>query len=163
MKTAFRITGIDHDYQELFRLNQEELTKMGAVKMVADQEPGFPCRVSLEDAKVGEEVLLFQYEHHKAHSPYRASGPIFIRKHAKSAQLETNEIPKMVEHRHLSLRAYDQNGMMLQAETLHGERLRDTIEAIFANQEATYIQVHNAGPGCYNCQVNRVWFWPSSI
>jgi hypothetical protein len=32
---------------------------------------GFPCRVSLVDAEIGESVLLVNYEHLPAASPYR--------------------------------------------------------------------------------------------
>ncbi|MCB0631443.1 MAG: DUF1203 domain-containing protein [Lewinella sp.] len=29
--------------------------------------------------------------------------------------------------------------------------METAIQEIFADERAEYIQVHNAGPGCYNC------------
>ncbi len=61
----------------------------------------------------------------------------------------------MLIHRFLSLRSYDVNGMMIDAGTIEGKILEDTIQEIFENENVSYIQVHNAKPGCYNCQINR--------
>ena len=55
-----------------------------------------------------------------------------------------------------SLRIYDKNGMMIDVKTLEGNEIRKEIESIFSNDLANYIQIHNANPGCYNCQVNRM-------
>ena len=120
------------------------------------KNPGFPCRVSLEDAEIGEEVILFSYEHHAVDSPYRSKGPIFIRKKAQTANLKINEIPSILTHRLLSLRIYDINGMMINAITINGGTIKEAIQDIFQNNVAQYIQVHNASPGCYNCQINRI-------
>ncbi len=79
-----------------------ELEKIGATKMIVDEFPGFPCRVSLQALNFGEEVILLSYKHHKTNSPYQASGSIFVRKVAKTAILDINEIPKMFNHRLLS-------------------------------------------------------------
>lgn len=156
MKSDFKITAIDNTFNHLFSLDEVTLNEMGVVKMVVDSKPGFPCRVSLQDAEVGEEVILLSYQHHNTPSPYQASGPLFVRKNAQRAELSTNEIPKMLRHRLLSIRAYDRNGMMLNANTIKGEIIEDTIQDMFANPLIAYLHVHNSGPGCYNCQVNRV-------
>ena len=124
--------------------------------MIVNEKPGFPCRVSLEDANIGEEVILFPFKHHNVNSPYQSSGAIFIRKNARAAQLEINEIPTMLEHRLLSLRIYDGDGMMVDGRTVEGNILGKEIENVFENELVKYIQIHNASPGCYNCQVNRV-------
>ncbi|MCI2228838.1 DUF1203 domain-containing protein [Polaribacter sp. MSW13] len=140
----------------MFNLSQEELSEKGIVKMVVDEKPGYPCRVTLEDVEIGEEVLLFPFQHHITNSPYQSSGPIFVRKNAKSPNLSINEIPEMLLHRLLSLRVYDNKGMMIEAKTIDGEKLKNEIEVIFNNKSANYIQIHNSSPGCYNCQVNRM-------
>lgn len=156
MNLNFTISAIENIYNHLFSLDETDLFAQGGIRMIVDEMPGTPCRVSLEDAEVGEEVILFPYQHHNTQSPYQASGPIFIRKDAKSPTLKENEIPKMLRHRLLSLRVYDVNGMMIDATTTQGENLKNEIEVIFNNLEANFIHVHNAGPGCYNCRVDRV-------
>lgn len=157
MNYDFIISGIkQNEVQHLFKLNEKELQGRGIFKIKVDEQPGFPCRVSLEDATIGEEILAFNYEHHKANSPYRSSGPVFVRIGIDEASLKQNEIPKMLEHRYLSLRAYDNEGMMIDATTIEGKTLKDTIQRIFGNEKVKYIQVHNAKPGCYNCQIDRI-------
>ncbi len=155
MSDNFKISAVNNTFNHLFDLSEKELLTKGAIKMIVDEKPGYPCRVSLEDAEIGEEVVLFPYRHHTTDSPYQASGPIFARKNAKKADLVINEIPKMLLHRLLSLRIYDDRGMMIAAKTLMGEQLKDGITALFNDKLAKYIQIHNAGPGCYNCQVDR--------
>ena len=156
MDINFRISAIGQDFQNLFDMNELELEEIGAKRMIVDEKPGFTCRVSLEDANIGEEVILFYYEHHKVKSPYKASGPIFIRKNTIKADLAVNEIPSLLNHRLLSLRIYNGDGMMIDAKTIKGNILRKEILQVFRNKNAKYIQVHNAGPGCYNCQINRL-------
>ena len=78
-----------------------------------------------------------------------------MRKNAKTAALKTNDIPLMLNHRFLSLRIYEAGGMMIDARTVEGNILKKEIQDIFSNKNAAYIQVHNAGPGCFNCQINR--------
>ena len=46
-------------------------------EVTADAHPGYPCRLSLEDATVGETLYALSYEHQAAQNPYRASGPYF--------------------------------------------------------------------------------------
>lgn len=156
MNINFKIVAIENNYNHLFDLTKEELVVKGVIKMVVDVKPGYPCRVSLKDAEIGEDVILFPFKHHLTNSPYQASGPIFVRKNAKIVDLKVNEIPKMLFMRLQSLRIYNEKGIMIDAKTLEGKNIRKEIELIFKNKQASYIQIHNANPGCYNCQVNRV-------
>lgn len=157
MTTNFRLKSLeDSEFANIFELDNLELEKIGAVRMTVDEFPGFPCRVSLQDAQIGEEVILLPYQHHKTTSPYQANGPIFVRKVAKTAALDTNEIPEMFNHRLLSLRGFDKNGMMKDASVTEGQNLREQIVQTFKNEDIKYIHIHNAKPGCYNCVVERV-------
>jgi hypothetical protein len=157
MSTNFKIKSLqDSEFTAFFALNNADLEKMGAIRMMVDVFPGFPCRVSLEDAEIGEEVILLSYQHNKTNSPYQANGPIFVRKTAKTADLTMNEVPKMFNHRLLSLRGFDKNGIMQTATVIEGQNLSAQITAIFEQENIHYIHIHNAKPGCYNCVVERV-------
>ena len=157
MNTEFKIKEIAIDkVAHLFELNSKELEKREIHTIIADSNPGFPCRVSLKEANIGEKIFAFNYQHHDVRSPYRASGPIFVRENAIPANLNTNEIPEILEHRLLSVRAYDRKAMMIDAKTVKGEHLRPTIHELFSNGEIAYLQVHNSSHGCYNCQIDRV-------
>ncbi len=157
MTNNFQIRSLQNEeFSELFSLSDTELSKRGAIRMIVDEKPGFPCRVSLEDAEIGEEVILLNHPHHKVNSPYQSNGPIFVRKIAKTADLEINEIPYMLVHRLLSLRGFNNQGMMIAATVTEGNGLRETLNKIFENQEVSYVHIHNAKPGCYNCVAIRV-------
>jgi hypothetical protein len=136
-------------------MSDAELEAIGMRRMVVDEKPGFPCRVSLADAEVGETVLLLPFVHHDVPSPYRASGPIFVRSGAGTATPAVGEIPLMFRHRLLSVRAYDAGAMMVGAEVVKGSELETSIGHLFAQPRVSYLHVHNASPGCYNCRVVR--------
>ena len=142
-------------FAPLFDLSDEELAARGARRMVVDESPGFPCRVSLADAAVGETVILLPFTHHDVSSPYRASGPIFVRRDVETATPAVNEIPAMFRHRLLSLRAYDAAAMMVDAAVVEGGDLEGAISRLFADDLVRYVDIHNARPGCFNCRVVR--------
>ena len=157
MNASFQLVALPHEqFAPLFERSDRELHAMGARRMVVDSKPGFPCRVSLADADVGETVLLVSFTHHDVPSPYRASGPIFVRHGAKTAHPDVDEVPAMFRHRRLSIRGYDQAAMMVAAEVVQGDQLEAVIRGLFDSEHVTYLHVHNAGPGCYNCMVKRV-------
>lgn len=157
MKMDFKLIALEgSNFVDFFKLDNLKLKEMGAKRMIVDEVPGFPCRVSLQDAELGEEIILFSFQYHKANSPYQATGPIFVRKIAKTAKLEINEIPRMFNHRLLSLRGYNSEGFMKEAIIIGGKNLREQIVQIFKNDNINYIHIHNAKPGCFNCKVIRV-------
>jgi hypothetical protein len=156
MKSAFRIVGLPlQEFAPLFSLNETQLARKGAHRLIADKKPGFPCRVSLQDAEPGEAVVLLSYAHHAIESPYRASGPIFVRESADEVALAPGEIPAVLPTRLLSMRGYDESGMMLSANVVEGREIKAQIENCFADPRINYIHLHNAGPGCYSCRVER--------
>ena len=158
MTHNFQIKSLqDQEFAHFFELTNHELDKLGIVRSTVDKKPGYPCRVSLEDAEVGEEVLLLTYQHHKTVSPYQSSGPIFVRKNAVRAMLGINVVPKMLEHRLLSIRGYNDSGIMKEASVSEGHDLKDILIKIFHNQEINYVHIHNAKAGCYNCVAERVY------
>ena|SRR5216684_2773906 len=157
MKSSFRITGLPlTNFAPLFALNENDLAKKRARRLIVDARPGFPCRVSLRDAEIGERVILLPFAHQPVDSPYRSSGPIFGREKAEELLLSPNEIPEVVRNRLLSVRAYDEDGMMLDAAVTPGSELEPRIESLFANSRVSYLHLHNAGAGCYSCRVDRV-------
>jgi hypothetical protein len=151
----FIIRAIEDDFNSLFELDDQGLKAQGAIKLSVDEYPGFPCRVSLEDAPMGEEVLLLPYQHHPTASPYQASGPIFVRKNVQQAKLQTNEVPPILQQRHLSVRCYNKDGFMVDALTCKGDQVKQTLNQLFDNPEIAYIHIHNAKQGCYNCMAER--------
>jgi hypothetical protein len=153
---AFQVSALsDQEFAELFSLGEPELRRRGAKQYVADRKPGFPCRVSLEDALPGEAVILVPFVHQPADSPYRASGPIFIRQVARRATPAINDVPELLRLRTLSVRAYDADSLMQDADIVDGRELEALIERFFGNPRVSYLHVHFARPGCYACRIDR--------
>jgi hypothetical protein len=156
MSTEFRFRALAAEpFAALFDYNDAQLQTIGARRLKADTHPGFPCRVSLCDAAIGETVLLLPHTHHDVASPYRAAGPIFVRQHARTAEPKVGEIPALLRERLLSLRAYDDGAVMIAAECGHGRDLEEAIDTLFADERVRYLHVHNARPGCFVCAVER--------
>ena len=142
-------------FQQLFGLDDAELARRGAVRMTADSKPGFPCRITLQDAEAGETLLLLNWRHHDADTPYRADGPIFVRESARQTCASRNAVPEQQRGRLLSVRAYDAAGWMQDAEVVEGVALEALIGRWFDNAAIAYLHVHNARRGCYACRVDR--------
>jgi hypothetical protein len=154
---SFRISSLPvAPFQALFGLSNEELFRRGARRYVADSKPGFPCRVTLADAEPGETLLLLNYEHLSvARSPYRATGPIFVREWAPEETELRDTVPDYLARRILSVRAYDKDGMMLDADVVDGPALAGAIEKMFEDADVDYLHAHFAKRGCYLARIDR--------
>jgi hypothetical protein len=142
-------------FRPLFGLDDAVLQARGIVRQVADGKPGFPCRITLEDAEPGESLLLLRWEHLDVDTPYRASGPIFVRESALATTVLRNAVPEQQRSRLLSVRAYDKDGWMRDAEVVEGAGLPDLLARFFTDAQVAYLHVHNARRGCYACRVDR--------
>lgn len=153
---SFRATGLPlSPFEAFFALGDDELARRSMRRMVADAKPGFPCRITLEDAEPGERLLLLPFEHQDAHSPYRASGPIFVREAAAAPFDRPGVVPPVLRGRLLSLRAYDEAGFIVDAEVVDGNAVEAAIERFFARDDVSYLHVHNAKRGCFACRIDR--------
>ena len=152
----FQITALAADrFEPLFALNDDQLADHLAVRVVADAKPGFPCRVSLEDAEVGEEVLLVNHRHLDAASPFQATHAVYVRKGARQAHPAMDDVPEQLLTRTLSLRAFDDRGMLVTADLAEGRELASTLNCLFALPAASYVHIHYAKPGCYAARADR--------
>jgi len=152
----FRLLGLQAaPFEALFAEADEALRARGIARRRADADTGFPCRVSLEDARKGEELLLLPWRHHAVDSPYQASGPIYVRRGARNAQLAPGEVPPYVTRRLISLRAYDADALMVAAEVVEGHEVGARLSALFEDAQVAYVHLHNARPGCYSCAAVR--------
>ena len=153
---SFQISTLPRDrFEHLFGLGDEELAEAGARRYVADSKPGFPCRVTLQDAEPGERVILVPFQHQSVGSPYQACGPVFVREAAVDTAVIANMVPDLLRTRLLSLRAYDAHDLMIDADVIDGREVEDAIRRLFGDERTRYLHVHFARPGCYACRVDR--------
>ncbi len=153
---SYVITGLPlADFQPLFGLSDAALAERGVLRVRVTDKPGFPCRITLADADPGETVLLLNYEHQGAATPYRSSHAIFVRESATGTARVAGAIPECLAARLLSVRAFDAAGMMVDAEVVEGAALEPLIARMFADPAAAYLHVHNARRGCFAARVDR--------
>jgi hypothetical protein len=153
---SFRITGLPADkFTPFFAMSDTELAAHGAVRCIADaREPGYPCRISLTDSRLGDELILVNYEHHPVASPYRMRFAVYVRK--GETQFDAiDEVPAQLRSRTLAVRAFDDTAMMVGWELIEGRDLKAAIGRLFGDPRATYLHIHFAAPGCYAARVDR--------
>jgi hypothetical protein len=152
---TYRIRGLDpKPFAELFGLPDDALEARGAVRMKVT-DPTFPCRVSLTDRAIGESVLLVNHVSHDVPNPYRASHAIFVTEGAEEAAEYVDEVPPVFKTRVLSLRGFDEDGMMADAILTQPGEADAGIRKLFANPAIETIHAHNATRGCFSARIER--------
>jgi hypothetical protein len=152
---SFVIAGLDPaPFRRLYGVSEEALAAEQVMRMTADAHPGFPCRVTLEDVEPGETVLLLNHEH-LARGPYRSCHAIFVREGAETPARFLDEAPETLTSRLLSVRAFDRDDLMTDADVIDGAGLVPRIVRFFAAPEVAFLHVHNARRGCFAARVDR--------
>jgi hypothetical protein len=152
---SLRIIGLPAaPFAPLFALDDAGLAAQGAVRAVADAPNAYPCRVSLTDAAPGEAVLLVNYEHQPAATPYRSRHAIYVRA-CETTFDAVDAVPEQLRRRILSLRAFDEAGMLVGADLVDGRELESVAERLLADPRAGYLHAHFAKPGCYAARIER--------
>ena len=152
----FQITALDAErFAPLFAMSDRELADHLAVRVTATSSPGFPCRVSLTDAEVGDELILVNHEHQPGASPFQAAHAVYVRKGVRQARPAVGVVPEQLRTRMLSLRAFDDRAMIVGADLVDGEKLGPALEALLADPAAAYVHIHYAKYGCYAARADR--------
>lgn len=150
---SFRITGLPaQPFAHLFGLSEAELARHGAQR---HRGGGLPDRVELRDTTADETVLLINHEHQPADTPYRSRHAIYVREGAGAAFDAINTVPEVLRSRLLSLRAFDADGWMVDADVIDGSAAEALIERLLANAQVDYIHAHFARRGCYAALIRR--------
>ena len=152
---TYRIEGLaPAAFESLFSMTDGELAERNAMRVTADSPSGYPCRVSLQDAAPGDELVLLNYASHDVQTPFRTTYGIYVRKGAETAAY-ADEAPALLQSRTLGLRGFDAEGMLRGALlALPGEA--DTrIRELFERDEIATIHAHNAAYGCFLARIER--------
>lgn len=153
---TFRISALDPSpFAPLFAMTDGELAARRAVRQIATEKPGFPCRVSLADAEPGDELILVNHEHQPGDTPYRAAHAVFVRKGVAQARPAPGEVPEVLSRRALSLRAFDAADMIVAADLVEGTALAPALERLLEDPAAAYVHIHYAKFGCYAARADR--------
>jgi hypothetical protein len=152
---TYTITGLDPTaFSDLFALSDADLERHDAMRVTATSHPGFPCRISLQDADVGETLILLHHVSHSARTPYRSSYAIYVRQVSQASQY-CDALPPIMQGRPIGLRAFDVAGMLRDASLAMPGEADAGIRGLFANPAIAYIHAHNAAHGCFVAQIDR--------
>ena len=152
---TYRIEGLRRaDFAPLFAMNDAELATQNALRVTATG-PGYPCRVSLDDAKPGEQLILLNYTSHDVATPYRSTYAIYVRADADEIAPLIDATPPVFEGRPLGLRAFDAGGMLKNAALALPGQADAKIRELFADDNIAYIHAHNAAHGCFSARIDR--------
>lgn len=153
---GYMIEGLDPaQFADLFGLDDAALAARGARRQVATAKPGFPCRVTLADAEPGETLILANFEHLPVDSPFRSRHAVYVREGAARAARHENEVPAQFSSRTLSVRAFDAEGMMRDADLVEGGVAGTVFERMLADPAVAYLHAHFAKPGCFAGRIDR--------
>jgi hypothetical protein len=153
---SFRVTGLDPElFADLHALPEATLAERGVERVYVTEKPSAPCRITLDDAEIGESVLLLSYDHQPADTPYRQQGPIFVREQGDRFE-GVDVVPPALARRTLSLRGFDARHMMIEAEVVEGADAKAMIDRFFRNPDVAYIHAHYARRGCFAAMVTRI-------
>ena len=115
-----------------------------AKRYVVDGKPGFPDRIELRDAEVGERVILVNHEHLPDAGPFRSRHAIYVIEGATRHYDAVERIPDVLRHRMLSLRAFDAAGMMVDATLVAGNDIESSIGRFFDDPAVAFLHCHYA-------------------
>lgn len=152
----YRIEGLPLDaFAGLFALDDAALAAHGARRVIADAKPGFPCRITLEDAEPGERLILLNHADHDVATPFRNAYAIYVREQATAATVMEDALPPVFAGRAIVLRGYGADGMLKAARLTPGSDAAGPIAELFADSAVAYIHAHNAAAGCFAARIDR--------
>ncbi|GAB3257714.1 DUF1203 domain-containing protein [Chitinimonas naiadis] len=153
---SYRIEGLAPSlFQHLVGLSDAELARHHAQRHPVTEANACPCRITLQDAEVGETVILVNYAHQPAPGPYQSRHAIYVREQALAAAVHVGTVPEQFQRRLLSIRAFDRDHQMVTADVCDGLLAEPLIERCFADPQVAYQHIHFARRGCFAGRVDR--------
>lgn len=153
---TYRIEGLQRGaYADFLDLTDEVLAERNARRVTADAKPGFPCRVTLEDAEPGERLILFNHVSHDVPTPFRSAYAVYVRETAAGPACYVDEPPPVFAGRALGLRGFDSEGMLRGALLALPGEADGKIRTLFDRPEIAEIHAHNAAAGCFAAKIVR--------
>lgn len=153
---TYTITGLEPStFAHLVGRDDDQLAAVGAVRVTATADRGFPCRISLQDARQGETLILLNHVSHEVATPYRSAYAIYIREGAIAPAIFRDQVPPVFEGRPLGLRAFGADHMLKAAALAQPGEADAQIRSLLANPVVAYIDAHNAAHGCFAARIER--------
>ncbi|ABF53992.1 hypothetical protein Sala_2283 [Sphingopyxis alaskensis RB2256] len=152
---TYKISGLSPDlFVPLFAMDDAELAANKARRITATADRGWPCRISLEDAKAGEELILLHHVSHDVETPFRSAYAIYVRQGVETATF-CDALPPAFAGRTMAFRGFGDDGMLVAAKLVPGEDGDAAIRSLFADPAIAYIHAQYATNGCFAARIER--------
>lgn len=152
----YRIQGLARrEFEALIGAKDTDLADRGAVRVIAGADRGWPCRISLQDARAGESLILLNHLSHDVATPYRSAYAIFVREGDCEQAEYVDAVPPVFEGRPIAFRGFSHDGYLRDAGLALPGEADAKIRALFANSDIAYLHAHNAAHGCFSAKVER--------
>lgn len=152
---TYMIEGLAPDrFAPLFAMDDAGLAAINARRVIATADTGFPCRISLQDARAGEQLILLHHVSHDVETPYRSAYAIYVRPGVDAARYR-DELPPVFAGRPIALRAFRADAMLKTATLAPTGEADGAIRDLFADDAIAYIDAHNAAHGCFAARIER--------
>lgn len=153
---TYRIRGLDPaQFAHRFAMEPCALAASLSQRLTTGPDGTYPCRVSLEDAAPGEEILLTNFTNHAVDTPYRNSFAIYVRRKADRAAEFVDRLPPVLRARPIALRGYTAAGLLHRASLALEDDVDAAIRDLLNDGDIAYIDAHNAKHGCFAARIER--------
>jgi hypothetical protein len=147
-----RVLGLDPATSDALRRRAAD----AALSVTVVEEPhAYPCRACLRDAEPGDRVVLVAHDPFRGSSPYAGSSPMYVHADPCPPPDDDGTLPAQLRRRLLSIRAYDEGHLLVDADVIPGEDADGTVARLLADPGVAYLHVHNARPGCWAARIDR--------
>lgn len=157
---TYLVTGLAPEpFLPLAGLGDAALAARGARRVIASADSGYPCRITLADARAGEQLILLNHVSHDVPGPFRHAFAIYLRvaalKAGQAAARYHDRPAPVFAGRPLALRGFAADGMLHAARLAAPGEADAAIRALFADPGVAYIHAHNAAHGCFAARIDR--------
>lgn len=153
---TYMLSGLPRaSFAPYFAMSDAELAQAGALRVVAQADRGFPCRIGLRDAMLGERLILLHHISHDVPGPFRTAYAIYVSEEGEQAAPSFDALPGCLDSRPLSLRGFAGDGMLVTAVLTQPSEGDMAIRLLFADTRIAYIMAHFAAYGCFAATIER--------
>ena len=114
-----------------------------------------PCRHCLRLIPKNERRILFTYDRFSGKESLPQPGPVYIHADDCPRYPEIGHFPEQLRDSPRTLEAYARGRRFLGQTYVSDGRFEPAVQALFANPEVDYLQVHSTTAGCFTFRIER--------
>ncbi len=152
--TGFRVFPIDSSIANAVRTTLKS-PQYGHPVHVEPASGYGPCRLCLQQFRLGEKRILFTYNPFQDLDHYPSPGPVFIHAEACQPYAAISEVPGELRGLPLTLEAYGADRWIVARERPEAHAVEQAVEKLMSVPGVRYVHVRNTEAGCYSARLER--------